>query len=387
MTKYLLIALLLLLSSCKTQKEPSEEESEKDTLSNTECMEVINLEKDTLDYSQKRLMDINDELIKRFQNSKEESVKINVVAFSVGINQIDIHLIVNTPEKRKEFKQKIMNSPAFRFNGSEIPAVNEKTGVNDTLGIYLRPEYTVYSTDASEVNFILYNNSGIAIKCGEHYSITYQDEKNVWRELPINTAAIDIAYVIPPRNNRHFTASLYPKVHPNKPGRYRFFYDVWINRRLIPMSAEFRLTDKEQEWKQKQKTPVPPGMLLEVSGLQLKQLEEERDEAVYSVVEVMPEFPGGMSELLKFIESNQHYSKANNKNAKRERVIIQVIIDKNGYVTEPIILSSTAPALNEEALRIAKQMPQWKPGKQNGIAVKVRFTFPVNFYSDRKSDE
>lgn len=337
-------------------------------------------------YSQKQLMAIQAELSKRFEKLKDQPVKANVTGYGVGLHHIEITLIANTPEMRKEFRQKIMDSPAFRFNGPEVPAINEKLGVNDTLGIYLRPEYTIYPTDVSKVKFILYNNSGSEIQCGEHYFITYQDKKGVWRELPINTFAVDIAYGISSGKSYSFSASLYPEVHPNTPGRYRFFYDVWINRRLIPMTVEFRLTDKEQEWKQARKTPVPSGMLQAPSLQQMKQLKKESDEMVYNVVEVMPEFPGGLSELLKFIEDNLQHSKVSNKQTDRARVIVQVVIDKSGYVTDPKIIQSTDPASNEEALRIAKQMPQWKPGKQNGIAVKVKYTFPVNFYPNRKRD-
>lgn len=337
-------------------------------------------------YSQKQLMAIQAELGKRFEKLKDQPVKANVTGYGVGLHHIEITLIANTPEMRKEFRQKIMDSPAFRFNGPEVPVINEKLGVNDTLGIYLRPEYTIYPTDVSKVKFILYNNSGFEIECGEHYFITYQDKNGVWRELPINTFAVDIAYAIYPGKSYSFSAALYPEVHPNIPGRYRFFYDVWINRRLIPMTVEFRLTDKEQEWKQAQKTPVPSGMLQAPSLQQMKQLKKESDEMVYNVVEVMPEFPRGLSELLKFIEDNLQHSKVSNKQTDRERVIVQVVIDKNGYVTDPKIIQSTDPASNEEALRIAKQMPRWKPGKQNGIAVKVKYTFPVNFYPNRKRD-
>ena len=370
----------MLVFQVKGDTATARKELEKASGSRKFRLEII----DQNHYSQKQLMAIKEELDKRFDKLKERSVKANVASFGVGLHHIEIVLIANTPEKRQEFQLKIMDSPAFRFNGPEVPAINEKLGANDTLGIYLSPEYTAYSTDISEVKFILYNNSGSSIECGAHYFITYQDKKGVWRELPINTFAVDIAYVIPSGESFPFNASLYPEAHPNIPGCYRFFYDVWINRRLIPMTVEFRLTDKEQEWKQARKTPVPSGMMQKPSLQQMKQLKKESDEIVYNTVEVMPEFPGGMSELLKFIEDNVQHSKVTNKQTDRERVIVQVVIDKNGYVTDPKIIQSTDPASNEEALRIAKRMPQWKPGKQNGIAVKVKYTFPVNFYPNPK---
>lgn len=373
MNKYHLIVLLLLLfSSCKMNEKG---EPEKASGSRQIRMEAIG----NINYSQEQLNAIQDELSKRFQNLKDERVKANVTGFGVGSHYIGIDLIMNTPEKQKEFREKIMDSPAFRFNGPDTPIVNEKTGVNDTLGIYLRPEYSAYSIDAPNVKFILYNNSGTTIECGEHYYITYQDENGVWRELPINTAAFDIAYGINHKGSFPFEASLYPDVHPNKPGRYRFFYKVWLGQRQILMMTEFRLTDKEREWKQARKIPIPPKMLLDASEQQIRLLEKEADEAVYDVVEAMPEFPGGMPELLKFIDENLKYPKATTENGKKERVIVRVIIDKDGSVTEPVILRHVNPELDEEALRVVNLMPKWKPGTQRGKAVKVKFTFPVTF--------
>ena len=70
----------------------------------------------------------------------------------------------------------------------------------------------------------------------------------------------------------------------------------------------------------------------------------------------MPEFLGGMSALMEFIRKNLRHDKAE----KRERVIIQIVVDKKGNATNPVVLRSTNPALDEEALRIVSLMPKWK---------------------------
>ena len=166
-----------------------------------------------------------------------------------------------TPEKQKEFREKIMDSPAFQFSGVTEPIINQKVGVNHINGIYIRPEYPVYSTAAEQVTFILNNYSGGTIECGEHYYVTFEDEKGIWRELPMNTAFVSIAYVIQDKREREMRASLYPDVHPNKAGRYRYFYEVTINRKPVLMMAEFRLSDNEKEWKEAKRTPLPEGLL------------------------------------------------------------------------------------------------------------------------------
>lgn len=89
----------------------------------------------------------------------------------------------------------------------------------------------------------------------------------------------------------------------------------------------------------------------------------------------MPEFLGGMPALMEFIRKNLRHDKAE----KKERVIIQIVVDKEGNATNPVVLRSTNPTLNEEALRIVSLMPKWKPGRQAGKNRNVKFVFPVAF--------
>lgn len=212
---------------------------------------------DDKSYSQKKLLAINQELIRRFEMIENESVKRNITGFGVGLNYVEINLMVNTPEKRKEFREKVMNSPAFRFNGPEVPAVNEEVGVSDTLGISLRSEHPVYPIESKELTFILDNNSGIQIECGAHYHITFEDEEGIWRRLPMNSLFVDIGYVVKDKGQRVLKAQLYPDVYPNRAGRYRYFYEVRAVGKPILMMAEFRLTSDENELKNVERTTLP----------------------------------------------------------------------------------------------------------------------------------
>ncbi len=330
-------------------------------------------------YSQKDLLAIQEELRKKLKESKDENIKKNVTGHSAGLRHVKIHLIVNTPERRKEFRKKIMDCPAFLFTGVEEPVINEKTGVSYTQGVYIRPEYPVYSTDTKQATFILNNYSGKTIECGEHYYITFEDEKGIWRELPINSNFFDIGYGILDKGERTMQASLYPDVHSNKPGRYRYFYEITIDRNRILMMAEFRLTDNEKEWKEAKKTPLPEGVLKAKQNGSPEPMEELAEEPVYEVVEVMPEFPGGTHAVLDFIEKNIRYPESARKNGVQGKVIVRVIIDKDGSVTEPTIVRGINPDLDKEALRVIGLMPKWKPGTQRGKAQKVEYTFPVIF--------
>lgn len=102
-------------------------------------------------------------------------------------------------------------------------------------------------------------------------------------------------------------------------------------------------------------------------------------EEVFMVAEQMPEFPGGMKELLKFLQENVKYPENAMKNNVQGRVIVQFVIEKDGTPTEFKVARSVDPDLDAEALRVLQTMPKWKPGMQRGEVVRVKFTVPVSF--------
>lgn len=121
------------------------------------------------DCLQRQLLAIHEELRKRLNNTPYTHIQRNVTGYGVGLHCIDIDLMVNTPERRKEFREKIMDSPVFCFHGVEVPVINERVGRNHIRGIHIRPEYPVFSTKAAQATFILSNHSGGDLTCGEHY--------------------------------------------------------------------------------------------------------------------------------------------------------------------------------------------------------------------------
>ncbi len=322
-------------------------------------------------FSEKQLQGLLDELKRRYKALPRGRLKTNMVGWGRMAHFIEVTFIRNTPEARAEFRRLLMDSPAIRFSGPEEPVRNNATGVSEEYGISLYPEYTVYADTASTASFILLNGSGQHIRCGEHYFITYEGKEGQWYELPIHTVALDIAYGVAPGASRRFVARLYPDVNDNKPGRYRFFYEVsFESREKIRMMAEFRLTDNYGNSKWAEKTPIP-----KMTGGNYVEASKEDEKTVYQVVEEMPEFPGGMPALMEFIRKNLRHDKAE----KKERVIIQIVVDKEGNATNPVVLRSTNPVLDEEALRIVSLMLKWKPGRQAGKNRNVKFVFPVAF--------
>lgn len=123
--------------------------------------------------------------------------------------------------------------------------------------------------------------------------------------------------------------------------------------------------------------PIPSGVP-NSSGI-ANYIDQENGDDVFQVVRNMPVFPGGMPKLMEFIQNNLQYPEAGNENGIKRYVIVQVIIEKDGTATHPVVIRGISPALDKEALRVAGLMPKWKPGSQHGVTLRVKVTFPVTF--------
>ena len=106
---------------------------------------------------------------------------------------------------------------------------------------------------------------------------------------------------------------------------------------------------------------------------------EELDPIDFAVVEEKPVFPGGDAALMKFISDNTKYPEIAKENGIQGRVFVQFVIDERGKVTSVRIARGVDPYLDQEALRVVRMIPDWKPGKQRGKAVPVNFIVPINF--------
>lgn len=116
-----------------------------------------------------------------------------------------------------------------------------------------------------------------------------------------------------------------------------------------------------------------------VQGPPTAVVEETDEEEIFQVVEEMPEFPGGQEALLAYLGKNIKYPSIAQENNIQGRVIIEFVVNKDGSIVEPRVLKSLDSSCDKEALRVIKAMPKWKPGKQRGKAVRVKYTCPVMF--------
>lgn len=114
--------------------------------------------------------------------------------------------------------------------------------------------------------------------------------------------------------------------------------------------------------------------------IEVKEEAEEVEDVVFVVVETMPEFPGGQQALFKYLSENVKYPVIAQENGIQGRVICQFVVNKDGAIVDvEVVRSGGDPSLDKEAIRVIKSMPKWKPGKQRGKAVRVKYTVPVNF--------
>ena len=107
--------------------------------------------------------------------------------------------------------------------------------------------------------------------------------------------------------------------------------------------------------------------------------EEVEEQQIFQVVEEMPEFPGGMGECMKWLGKNMKYPTISQENGVQGRVIVQFVVNRDGSIVDPVVVRGVDPYLDKEALRVISTMPKWKPGKQRGKAVRVKYTVPVMF--------
>ena len=109
------------------------------------------------------------------------------------------------------------------------------------------------------------------------------------------------------------------------------------------------------------------------------QEEEPEDEPIFVIVENKPEYPGGDAALMKYISENIKYPVIAQENGIQGRVICQFVVNKDGSIVDITVVRGVDPSLDKEAVRVIKSMPTWKPGKQRGKAVRVKYTLPIVF--------
>lgn len=103
------------------------------------------------------------------------------------------------------------------------------------------------------------------------------------------------------------------------------------------------------------------------------------DTTIYNNVEVMPSYPGDLTECYMFLARHMHYPEEAAEKGIAGRVLIRFVVEKDGRLTNFEVIETPDPLLSDEALRVLKQMPQWIPAKNKGKDVRCRYSMPIQF--------
>lgn len=121
------------------------------------------------------------------------------------------------------------------------------------------------------------------------------------------------------------------------------------------------------------------GLLIHLSCAAQHEVHTADSTSVFTIVEAMPEFPGGQNELYKFIGQHTKYPEKAQKAGIEGKVLVQFIVNESGNVSDATVKKSAHPDLDAEALRVVNLFPNFKAGTQQGKAVKVYYVLPFSF--------
>jgi TonB family protein len=167
-----------------------------------------------------------------------------------------------------------------------------------------------------------------------------------------------------------------------KPGKQkgkavRVSYQIPIMFKLGQTNDEYKTTVKtviagDGDYSYKASTATVPDNPAKAN------MKPDKD-GVYQIVDEMPEFPGGVEALMDYVSRNVKYPESAKENNLQGRVLVKFVIEKDGSVSNVEVGRGWGNELDDEAVRVVKAMPKWKPGKQDGQPVRVSFMLPINF--------
>ena len=142
-----------------------------------------------------------------------------------------------------------------------------------------------------------------------------------------------------------------------------------------------------QSKNQQQKvSPTPPPVPPAPPKAEL-QNPQDSDSQIFTVVEVLPEFPGGEEARMKYMVENIKYPEEARKKGIQGTAYVTFVVEKDGSISNVKVLRGFDKACDEESVRVIKNMPNWKPGNQRGEAVRVQFNLPIKFALGEKTEE
>ena len=129
------------------------------------------------------------------------------------------------------------------------------------------------------------------------------------------------------------------------------------------------LFEGETEAAEQEKVPPIPPVAIDADNNPLN----------FRVVERLPEFPGGMTEFIKWLTKNLKYPESARRQNQQGTVVISFIVNTDGSTSEIRVVRPRHPDLDREAVRVARMMPKWKPGEDHGKVCRTMISIPIVF--------
>ena len=142
----------------------------------------------------------------------------------------------------------------------------------------------------------------------------------------------------------------------------------------VDVGNQTLMSSEDTQREAQTQTYVPPAVITAVVVA-----EEEDEQYIYEFVAESPEFPGGMTACINFLQSNASYPIIAQENGIQGRVQVSFVVNQDGSIVDIAVMRSIDPSLDKEAMRVVGLMPKWKPGMQRGKPVRVKYNVPVTF--------
>ena len=154
-----------------------------------------------------------------------------------------------------------------------------------------------------------------------------------------------------------------------------------VSDKLSQSTITAAVDESYQEDSSKRIVYAPNGDMVDWEDIYIDDEPTDTNE-IYMVVEDSPQFPGGLQALYDYLHDNIKYPESCRRDSIQGRVIISFVVEKDGSINSAEIVKGVHEQLDAEALRVIDAMPKWKPGKQRGKTVRVKYAIPVNFRLD-----
>ena len=256
---------------------------------------------------------------------------------------------------------------------AEIYINNELKGVGRWSGRLNAGLYTVEARKTSHYS----SSQSVEVEAGDKRTVTLSAPTPRYGSLNVNARPVGATVSVDDTALTGTTPNIYADILIGehtltvaKPGYTEAEQRITVEEgKVLPVSIT--LTEKEKV------APAPSARTAD-SQLNIGQNVKIKSEP-FTVVEVMPVFPGGQTALVQYIASHLKYPTVAQENGIQGRVLVSFVVGEDGYVEDVQVIKGVEPMLDKEALRVIQSLPRWTPGNQQGKPVRVKYTVPVTF--------